>query len=351
MTIEWSGAPPVEEFANVTAANFHGDLKLRERPLVIRGLVAGWPLVAAAQISEVALCEALSAVCSDAPAPYFRLAPEERGRVGYNGDFTGFNFSREAGTVRSLLSELLALREEQSPPSIYAGALRRDEHFPMLAESNPVPFIDSDIPQPNSVWLGNRVRIAAHWDLARNLICVIGGRRRYILIPPTEIANLYVGPVDFTPAGQPMSLVDFHAPDLSAFPRFRQAAAAAMVAELVPGDALYIPSLWFHHAETLSPVGAMVNCWWRDAPVWMTTPLTTLMHGLLTIRDLPRAEREAWRAFFNHYLFDEGAGALDHIPASARGAFGEMTEQRAARLRAMLVQRIGWIPATPRDQG
>ena len=35
-----------------------------------------------------------------------------------------------------------------------------------------------------------------------------------------------------------------------------------MVADLQPGDALYIPSLWWHHVESIGVLNTMVNYWW-----------------------------------------------------------------------------------------
>ena len=54
------------------------------------------------------------------------------------------------------------------------------------------------------------------------------------------MANLYPGPLENTPAGAVVSMVDFDDPDLERFPRFPQAMAEAWVADLEPGDAIYI---------------------------------------------------------------------------------------------------------------
>ena len=43
---------------------------------------------------------------------------------------------------------------------------------------------------------------------------MVAGRRRFTLFPPEQVANLYIGPLDLTPAGQPVSLVDQAQPDL-----------------------------------------------------------------------------------------------------------------------------------------
>jgi hypothetical protein len=34
--------------------------------------------------------------------------------------------------------------------------------------------------------------------------------------------------------------------------------------ELEPGDALHIPSMWYHHVEGLEPFNMLVNYWWRE---------------------------------------------------------------------------------------
>jgi hypothetical protein len=163
-------------------------------------------------------------------------------------------------------------------------------------------------------------------------------KRRFTLFPTDQIANLYIGPVDFTLSGQPTSLVDFHKPDLDRYPRFAEALQHAEIAELAPGDVLYMPSLWFHHVESLDPFGAMVNFWWRDAPPHMTAPIFTLLHGLMTIRDMNHRERQAWRVIFDHYLFrPDDEEPMAHIPPDARGLFAAMTPDIERRLKATLM--------------
>ena len=68
--------------------------------------------------------------------------------------------------------------------------------------------------------------------------------------------------LDFAPTPTPISLVDFRAPDFGRFPRFREAMQRAIVVELEPGDALYLPSFWWHHVESSGVLNVMVNYWW-----------------------------------------------------------------------------------------
>jgi hypothetical protein len=93
--------------------------------------------------------------------------------------------------------------------------------------------------------------------------------------------------------------------------------------------------------ESLSDVNALVNFWWRQSPAFMDTPLNTLMMALLTLRDLPTEQREAWRALFDHYVFEPTEATAAHIPAHARGVLGTpLTEPVARQLRAVLLNRL-----------
>ena len=71
--------------------------------------------------------------------------------------------------------------------------------------------VDFMTPQTN-LWMGSKTNVAAHFDSSDNIACVIHGKRRFTLFPPDQIKNLYIGPLDRTPAGQSISLVDFEKP-------------------------------------------------------------------------------------------------------------------------------------------
>jgi hypothetical protein len=191
-----------------------------------------------------------------------------------------------------------------------------------------------------SIWLGNRARIAAHHDLPDNLACVVAGRRRFTLFPPEQLSNLYVGPLDLTPAGQAISLVDFASPDFTRFPRFAQALAHARVAELSAGDAVFIPSMWWHHVESLEAFNALVNYWWRQSPAYMDAPIGALMFAMMTVRDLPPAQRAAWHNLFRHYVFETDEETVAHIPRGSRRSLGPLTDESAREIRARLLARL-----------
>ncbi len=135
-------------------------------------------------------------------------------------------------------------------------------------------------------------------------------------------------------------MTNIHAPDFERFPRLREALAAAQVAELEPGDALFYPAMWWHQVEALEAFNVMVNYWWNTSPQYMDTPQNTLLHALLSLRDRSEQEKRAWRALFDYYVFGPADRAGAHLPEAARGNLAPMDEMKARRLRAYLLQRL-----------
>lgn len=328
----------LRERGDVRADALPAELLQGDQPMVLRGLVRHWPLVQAALQSDRQFCDYLRGFAGERKVGLWRGAPDIGGRFFYNAAFDGFNFQREVGSFGALLDELLACAQDAAPPALYLGSTELEGSFPGLRQVNDLDLGARD--PVASLWLGNRARVAAHFDLPDNLACVVAGRRRFTLFPPEQVGNLYVGPLDLTPAGQPISLVDVAHPDLRPFPRFAQALAQARTAELLPGDALFIPSQWWHAVEALEPVSALVNFWWRQSPAHMDSPLNTLMLALMTLRDLPPAQRQAWKALFEHYVFDADEDTAAHVPPAARGVLGPITADRARQLRAVLLNRL-----------
>ena len=325
---------PIREITGVDPGALPDSLLTSTEPVVVRGLVSRWPLVQAAMHSQSDLADYLLRHYSGMKVTVLFAPPQVAGRFFYNEDMTGFNFRRAKTTLDSVLKDLDRASRDPQPPAIYVGSTSVDECLPGFRAANDLDF-GAHAPVA-SLWIGNRTRIAAHHDLPDNLACVVAGRRRFTLFPPEQLGNLYVGPLDLTPAGQAVSLVDFAQPDLERFPRFAQALKHARVAELSPGDAVLIPSLWWHYIEGLDPVNALVNYWWRRTPEYRGAPLGALLHTMMTIRDLPAEQRAAWQEMFRHYVFEAGEATDGHIPVQARGALAPIDEQAAQQLRAAI---------------
>jgi len=314
------------------------DVLTSTRPLLLRGLVADWPIVQAARDGAGALDRYIRAFYKDATVGLLLAPPEAAGRIFYNEDMTGFNFERLKLKLDQVLDGIMKHLGDARPPMFYVGSTTVDTCLPGLREENDVEL--GEIAPLVSLWLGNRTRVAAHFDALDNLACCAAGRRRFTLFPPDQLENLYVGPLDFTPAGQAISLVDFADPDLQRFPRFSEALRHAEYAELEPGDAVFIPSMWWHHVEGLDGFNLLINYWWSRSPAYMGDPKNVLNHALLSLRGLPAAQRKAWQELFRHYVFEFDEESFSHIPARRRGILGTIDETMGRQIRAHLLNRL-----------
>jgi hypothetical protein len=309
-----------------------------DRPVVLRGLVSDWPAVAAARTSTEQLSVYLEEFATDKPVTAMQGDAAAKGRLFYNAAMDGFNFEYIRLSLREATQKILSFQESQDPPSLYVGSTNVDHWLPGFRAENDIPI--GRLSPLVSIWLGNRSTVAAHYDFPSNIACVVAGRRRVTLFPPDQLENLYVGPLDLTPAGQPISLVDLKQPDYTRYPRFREAEKFAQTAELSTGDAIVIPSMWWHHMEATDPFNLLVNYWWRDTPAYMGPPLSVLQHAILGLRDLPPRQREHWKRLFDFYVFDPTAENFEHIPEEARGVLNKLDEDIASGLRGNLRNKL-----------
>lgn len=327
----------VPEIAVADAAALDRQLRAATAPFIVRGLVSDWPLVQAGLRSAAQARDYLVAHARDMPFTVSVGMPGSDGRLFYDAAM-GMNFRMARARLAEIMHEIDAGEGRADAHPLYLGSVDVQGYFQGLHEANHVPL--GERTPLASIWIGTRTRIAAHNDFPDNLACVAVGRRRFTLFPREQFRNLYLGPIDNTPAGRAVSMVDFHAPDLAAHPRFAEALDHAQVAELEPGDALHIPSMWWHHVEGLSAFNVLVNYWWRETPKWLGQPQDALNHAILSIRDLPADEKAHWRDLFDHYVFAPGDDVTDHIPEEARSVLAPLTPETAARLRAFLQRQL-----------
>ncbi|WP_269514554.1 cupin-like domain-containing protein [Brevundimonas subvibrioides] len=305
------------------------------RPVVFRGLVRDWPAVVAAGRGDDGIAAYLSQLDRGTDAEVFVAPPGAGGTFFYADDLKGFNFTKQRATVTGLLRDLSRIADLADPPALYMGAAPMGDSLPAFSVENPPPpACEAAVPR---LWLGNAVAVQTHYDLSDNIACIIAGTRTFTLFPPEQTTNLYVGPLEHTLAGQPVSLAPLDAPDLARFPKFADALAASASATLEPGDALYIPPLWWHHVRSHASLNVLVNYWWRSSRPEAGSPFECLVHALLSIRDLPDAQRSAWRSIFDHYVFDAEARDLSHIPEPARGILGPLSPTTASIMRRFII--------------
>jgi hypothetical protein len=191
------------------------------------------------------------------------------------------------------------------------------------------------------MWLGTAANISSHYDTFDNLACVIAGRRRFTLYAPGLISKLYVGPIDNTMSGPPVSLAaSARANSEQRFPLFEEIRDQALQADLEAGDALYLPKLWWHQVESTAAFNGLVNYWWDASSAGPDLPYTALLFSLITIAERPPAERQAWKAFFDHYVFRTNGHPLAHLPPEQHGLLGPLKQGNYAKIRARILHML-----------
>lgn len=330
---------PVDCVSDWTLAQVMAHIEQADKPIVFKGLCRHWPLVQAGLESTDKALDYLRQFYQGSAVTAYYLAPEEQGRVFYNQQLDGFNYQAGRLDFNQLLSRLQQENTSAHPAGIYMGSTDIHQCLPGLGEQNSLDL--QPINPLTSIWLGNKTKVAAHFDFPLNLACNVVGKRTFTLFPPEQISNLYVGPMEFSPGGQDISMVDVEHPDFERFPKFQQALAASLTAELNPGDVLFIPSMWWHHVRGIDDINVLITHWWRDTPGYLGRPNNALQHSMLSLRSLPKAQRKAWKAMFDHYIFDHDDVDDSYITDNAKGMLTKpLDELNARKLRADLINKL-----------
>ncbi|HEY4079774.1 MAG TPA: cupin-like domain-containing protein [Burkholderiaceae bacterium] len=327
------------ERRDVTAAIFKEEILPANRPVILRGLVDHWPVVQHGKRSPQATCDYLLQHYRGTPVPLLIGDPASKRHIFYQDTMAGLNFERRPASLADSLRLLLAHVNNPDAPAIYLESMPLPACLPGFAEAHAMPLLANDIVP--RIWLGNAVKVQTHFDLSRNLACCVAGKRRFTLFPPEQLPNLYIGPIDFTPGGTPLSMVPLDNPDLERFPKFQRALEAAEVADLEVGDALYLPYAWWHHVQSMEGFNILINYWWNETERPPAAPYDSLLHAVLAFRDLPADERKFWQGMFEYFVFETGGPSLAHLAPEHRGHMGPASGERAAAIKGILGRAFG----------
>lgn len=330
----------ISEYATLSGQQFFEDIAPEQQPVVIRGFARDWPLVAAAQKTPQDFAAYLLRFYTGKKARIFVAPPAANKRFYYNDDMTDVNYISGEERVDLFLGRLLELIDREVYPAISMQNSLPSEILPGLSHENKSDFFPDVEPR---LWVGNEGIVSAHYDGADNVACVVAGRRRFVLFPPNQIGNLYPGSLNFTPAGAPTSMVNLNGPDFERYPQFKTALANAYSAELAPGDAIFIPMLWWHHVESLEKVNALMNYWWNGSSAKNATspsPIDSLNLALLAMRDLTPKQRNAWRYMFDHYLFKQGIDPASYIPEHQQHMLGKIAQEYVRAIKDYFIEKL-----------
>jgi [protein]-arginine 3-hydroxylase / protease len=216
------------------------------RPVVLTDLASSWPAQSRWSFASLAEDHRDARVIVARTRGGAVVTDSSRGVVGDATTLGEFLASFGAGVSGGSVGYLM-MRIDELPP-----ALQREAPLPVYCE--------------RAGWRSSKLWISApgttsalHFDLADNLHTVIAGRKRVLLYSPADRACVYPrGLWSSIPNG---ARVDPEAPDYARFPRL--ARARPLVAELGPGDTLYIPRGFWHHVRSLD-ASISVNTWWAS---------------------------------------------------------------------------------------
>lgn len=328
----------IKQYDNVTREQFDREIYPQYQPAILKGLVSAWPVVREASQGNQALLDYVRSFDRFEPVYTIVGEPSIRGRFFYSEDLSSVNFQRTQGSITAVLEQLVALGNNPQPHAVAIQAANIKESLPSFDDQHINPLLDDNIAP--TLWLGNRATVAPHYDVHDNIACVVSGRRRFTLFPPEQVANLYVGPTLNAPGGVPISLVDLNNPDFETFPKFEHALQSASTATLEPGDAIYIPTPWWHAVESLENINLLINYWWGNLPKHAPSPNHSLMHSMLSIAKLNPAQRESWKHFFDYFVFKQESDPSAHLPESLNDLTTSLTDEQQQQVHEFLRQHL-----------
>ncbi|MEW6775593.1 MAG: cupin-like domain-containing protein [Bdellovibrionota bacterium] len=251
---------PVEEIHPPFPADIEIIRMDMKSPAVLRGYARDWPALAKWN------GEYFRNEFSDTRVP---IASYVGGRV---------NFLEGVGVDYSELplgDMLQATRQESrsfaigAPLERFPARLREDLRRPAVCE--------------DAAWVRSKVFISPggigaplHRDIPHNIYVQIAGRKKWILFSPADNANVYPYPLfSKLPA---FARADAETPDFGRFPCLRDARPWECVLE--PGDALLLPSFFWHQTRALD-FSISVNFWFARGKLALAAWLSDLGKRIL----------------------------------------------------------------------
>src|SRR5450755_33113 len=110
-------------------------------PVVMRGLVSGWPAVHAATRSAEDFQDYLARFDNGGQTEAFVGDPTIAGKYYYAEDFQGFNFERRRMRFADALSAMIATHGQSGTPTMYVGSVPTDDYLPGFAAQNVLPVL------------------------------------------------------------------------------------------------------------------------------------------------------------------------------------------------------------------
>jgi hypothetical protein len=309
-----------------TAEEFDARVVRAGVPAVLTGCLEACRLLddLRAAADPVAQVRMLAGLIGRRKVHYTTIPPEQGGQLGY-GDDGATNFSFSTGkrkvpfqTFADVLSQTLAADGRRG--NVYMQSVPTGR-FPELAPRLPaLPYLRDGAQGYSQLWIGSGGHVVnLHFDPAHNLVALLAGRKRFTIVRPDNMSNLYPAPLDARLGDTVGSRVKLLDPDFDRFPRAAGELAKRQTVELEPGDLFYLPPMWWHHVESFG-LNVMVNTWVLPISGNHFMDLTAnLVRGLLLFHSVDDQLRSDYRPRYHALL--TGA-ALEPAGAGAGGPDG-----------------------------
>eukprot|EP00040_Diaphanoeca_grandis_P002122 m.20604 g.20604 ORF g.20604 m.20604 type:complete len:588 (-) comp13004_c0_seq1:46-1809(-) len=179
--------------------------------------------------------------------------------------------------------------------------------YPFMVLSPEFNLAEEQLFRSTHVWISPKESVTpAHYDIAHNFFIQMKGRKRVLMFPPESWQLLYLHPI-LHPASLSAQVnlnADFES-QRSQFPFLPREGISAYVADLGPGDVLYIPPLWLHHVTTIESSISM--------SVWTPFAGSDLYDKILKEQPLPiqLSWSHAWKVAALRMLIDSLVTSLD----------------------------------------
>jgi hypothetical protein len=253
---------PVVRVRGMSVGRFRVRHLARSRPVVLEGAAADWPAMKRWSSPE------LRARCGGALVTAYAVRD---GHAVFDGR-TGLVVRRLP--LAAFLDEL-----EGVAAARHRVRARLARELPTLEADVDPRFARHGPPVELSLWMSAACTwTRLHFDVPHNVLAQVRGEKRVLLVAPSQRRAVYPRPP--WAADAQFSRVDLRAPDYARFPRLRR--LRPLVTTLRPGDALFIPSGWWHYVEADEPT-LSVGAFW--AP-WTRWPLAAAVAAYKRVRGI-----------------------------------------------------------------
>ncbi|KAK4043620.1 hypothetical protein C8A01DRAFT_12935 [Parachaetomium inaequale] len=165
---------------------------------------------------------------------------------------TGFgDFARRVEQGGKLYLRALSHEKPSEQPAVLA------QDFPALEPDFVLPAQLSLVAEnlfSSVLRLSGPVNMWLHYDVMANIYCQIGGSKRLLLFPPSDIEHL-----SFAPGASSSGVDVFASLESPALAHTHPHEAV-----LAPGDVLFLPPLWLHTATPTSDKSIAMNVFFKD---------------------------------------------------------------------------------------